>query len=470
MRELWIALTVKFVATAAYAITNWTLVLWLSSDLGYSDTQASLLAFAWSVGITAISLVVGPLTDVLGFRKTFFLGVWICVLARGVMAACSLKWLALAAGVFPLAIGEALGIPVLVASFRTYSTTRQRSIAFSISYAMMNLGFFVAQYLFDVIRKQMGEYGHLVIPGVGLQVSTYRTLFVVSFALEALLLPMLWFIREGAAATDQGVTFSPPRLRAKSGERTWTAMQSLREGAEQTWRGLAQLVRYPGFYRLIGFLVLIAFVKIIYKEIDYVFPKFGIRELGGGAPVGKLAGINNILIIFLAPLVGALTLRFSAYRMVIVGGVISAGSVFLMALPPAWFQPLADGFVGNVLGHDYLQLEGPINPYYVMFALFMVLLSLGEAFYSPRVYEYAAAIAPKGQEASYGALSYVPLLLAKVFVLSSAGSLLEHYCPEHGVRHSSTLWLIIALAATVAPLGLIFLGRYIRVHEAGREE
>ena len=36
-RELWITFAVKLLVIAAYALTNSTLVLWLSSDLGYSD-------------------------------------------------------------------------------------------------------------------------------------------------------------------------------------------------------------------------------------------------------------------------------------------------------------------------------------------------------------------------------------------------------------------------------------------------
>jgi dipeptide/tripeptide permease len=105
-----------------------------------------------------------------------------------------------------------------------------------------------------------------------------------------------------------------------------------------------------------------------------------------------------------------------------------------------------------------------------MIALFVVLFSVGEALYSPRVYEYAAAIAPKGLEGSYSALSYVPFLLAKLLVGTFAGPLLTRYCPEHGVRHSGTMWLIVALTATVAPVGLIALRGFIRVREAGRQE
>ena len=101
---------------------------------------------------------------------------------------------------------------------------------------------------------------------------------------------------------------------------------------------------------------------------------------------------------------------------------------------------------------------------------FVLVLSFGEAFYSPRVYEYAAAIAPKGREASYGALSYVPFLLAKLFVGTVSGTLLAKYCPANGPHHPAMLWLVIALSATIAPVGLILLRRYIYVHEAGRED
>ncbi|MEY4384756.1 MAG: hypothetical protein RLY20_39, partial [Verrucomicrobiota bacterium] len=185
-------------------------------------------------------------------------------------------------------------------------------------------------------------------------------------------------------------------------------------------------------------------------------------------PVGKLWAINAMCIIVLVPIVGALTQRFPAYGMVTLGGILSAASVFIMALPTTWFQPLADGLFGQWLGHGYLGLKGDVHPYYVMIAIYVVVLSFGEAFYSPRVYEYASAIAPKGQEASYGALSYVPFLLAKLLIGTFSGTLLARYCPATGPRDSGTMWLFVALTATVAPVGLIALRKLIRVQEAGR--
>src|SRR4030095_5131082 len=111
-----------------------------------------------------------------------------------------------------------------------------------------------------------------------------------------------------------------------------------------------RLIGQSGFYRLLVFFLFIGFLKAIFLQMDYVFPKFGIRELGLQAPVGKVSNINAIMIIFLVPIVGALTQRFAAYRMVVIGGAICAAGVFIMALPTEWFQPPTNSAIGPRLG------------------------------------------------------------------------------------------------------------------------
>lgn len=468
-RELWLTFAIKFLNFAAYTVTNLTLKRWLSTEFGYSDQQALGIVALWSISLTCVTLLVGALTDAIGLRKTFFLGIWTCIGARAVMAFAPTPWFAIGLGLFPLAVGEALGTPVLVAAIRKYSTTEQRSISFSGAYMMVNVGSFLASFLFDAVRQGLGEHGHLTLPVLGTSLTTYRTLFLVSFGIEVLMLPLAWLIRPGVEVTDDGVKIVPPAARSASGSRLQEYSAAITGSARETVRIFRDLFRQSGFYRLLAFLLLIAFLKLIFMQMYYVFPEFGIRELGDGAPVGRLWAINAILIIFLAPIVGALTQRFPAYGMVTFGGAIAAASVFVMALPPAWFQPLADSAAGQWLGHSYLGVQGNIHPYYVMIALYVIVLSVGEAFYSPRVYEYASAIAPKGQEASYGALSYVPFLLAKLLIGTFSGVLLARYCPAVGERHSETMWLFVALTATIAPVGLVALRSVIRVREAGRE-
>jgi hypothetical protein len=412
--------------------------------------------------MTVFTLLAGSLTDAIGLRRTFFLGVGICTIARSVMVVSTNPSLALACGVLPLAVGEALGTPVLLAATRRYSTTKQRSISFSIIYMVMNIGYWAAGTVFDYVRQL-----NLHVSLFGFEPTTHQQLFVVSLTLELLLFPMIYFLRRGAEASDQGGgVIDQSRL---SGVSSWSRIGgTVRQGAKDTINLFQRLVGQSGFYRLLLFFLFIGFLKAIFLQMDYVFPKFAIRELGQQAPIGRISNINAIMIIFFVWIVGAVTQKVAAYRMVVIGGVICAAGVFIMALPTDWFQPAAESGIGRWFGHSYLGVPGNIHPYYIMSALYLIVFSVGEMFYSPRVYEYAAAIAPKGQEASYGSLAYLPFLVGKLLV-GTGGWLLAAFCPENGPRRPETMWLIFALAASIAPIGLIAFRGVIRVPEAGRE-
>jgi len=458
-RELWLTFIIKFLIYAAYSVTNKTMVLWLSKDLGFSDQAAgALVGWVWAPAMTVFTLLAGSVTDAIGLRRTFFLGVAICTIARSVMVVTTIPSLALACGVLPLAVGEALGTPVLLAATRRYSTVAQRSMAFSIVYAVMNVGYFAAGWIFDYVRQL-----NLHVSIFGFETTSYQQLFIVSLIFEIVLFPVIYFLRrdtDSATATE----------RYRETHTFWSRIgETVRQSAIDTAHLFRRLVSQSGFYRLLLFFLFIGFLKAIFLQMDYVFPKFGIRELGLYAPVGKISAINAVVIIILAPIVGALTQKFAAYRIVVFGGAICAAGVFIMAFPTEWFVPAANSVVGQWLGHGYLGLHGSIHPYYIMSALYLIVFSIGEAFYSPRVYEYAAAIAPKGQEASYGSLAYLPFLVGKLLV-GTGGWLLAAFVPEHGPRHPATMWLIFALAASIAPVGLIVFRRYIRVPEAGRQD
>jgi proton-dependent oligopeptide transporter, POT family len=283
-----------------------------------------------------MTVLSGSLTDALGMRKTLWLGTGLCAASRAVMAFTNVHWLALAFGLFPLAVGEALTGPVLVAGARIFSNTKQRSMSFSLVYMMMNVGFFVAGFTFDYVRKLVGEHGRFAVGGTSL--TTYQTLLLVSFLMECTVFPLIFYMRNGAHATDDGVKFDYKQSASPDKNVTKSAWRTLSDTAKETGRVFAKLWANTGFFfRLISFLVLIAFLKLILMQIYYVFPEFGIRMLGAGAPVGRLSAINPIIVIVLVPIVGALTQRFSAYSMVILGGAISAASVFIMVLPPAWW-------------------------------------------------------------------------------------------------------------------------------------
>ena len=476
-RELWIIYFVYILENLAYmAGASSVLPLWLSSDLGFSDIEAGVMVTGWSSIMTLITLFIGSLTDALGIRRTFLLGMVICLLSRFVMATSVSRWIVLPGGLYLQAVGLALMVPVMVAGVKRFSNAAQRSVAFSLYYALMNLGFACGSWLLDRVRATppvgMGEHGSWTVPMLGANLSTYRVLILLSavFSVPGLLVVWKW-LREGVEMTEQGVVITP-RARAITNGQNWlaAAWTNVRTTAGQTGKIFAGLWGQPSFYRFLGFMSLVVGVRMIFFHLNYTFPKYAIRELGPGAPFAQLTGmLNSVLILVLVPISGVLTQRITAYRMVTVGSFISALSVFFIAVPQSWFQPLADGWLGHIIACNWLGVHGPVNPLYVSIFLFSVFLSIGEALWSPRLYEYSAAIAPRGQEASYMALSLLPWFLAKLMVGGLSGKLLTSFCPAEGARHSSTMWFIIGGMALVTPLGAVLFRKYLQVHEEGRD-
>src|SRR5690349_24602281 len=81
-RELWLTFLIKFLIYTAYSVTNKTMVLWLSKDLGFSDqTAGAIVGWAWAPAMTIFTLLAGSVTDAIGLRLPFCLGVVICTVA-----------------------------------------------------------------------------------------------------------------------------------------------------------------------------------------------------------------------------------------------------------------------------------------------------------------------------------------------------------------------------------------------------
>ncbi|NLI10248.1 MAG: MFS transporter [Elusimicrobia bacterium] len=471
IRELWIIFASKILTILAYSLVNSTLVLWLSSDLGLSDKSAGFIIASWSTVLTIFTVMVGSLVDAVGIKKSLITGFAMAAFARFIMAVFAVKWIALPFGLLPLALGEALQTPVMVAAVRRFSSTKQRSMAFSVYYAMMNVGFAVAGWTFDKIRTALGEYGHYTLPVFNFEISTYQTIIFLGMLFTLPNILMAWFlIRDGAEASDEGLKITPQESKYKDKTFIRAFILSCKDAGADWFKIFSGLWTQPRFYKFLAFFGLVVFTKLILYHMYYTFPKFAIRELGEGAPVGRIFGtLNAVIVIILAPLIGALTQKFSAYKTVIIGTFIAASSVFLLAVNPNIFSPLAEGLLGKAIA-SWLDIKGAVNPLYCAIVLCVFFYSIGESFYSPRLYEYPAAIAPKGQEGSYLALSMLPYFFAKFFVGTLSGFLLEKFCPAQGPRNSQVIWLIVASMAMLTPLGLIIYKKYIKVEEEGRQD
>ena len=170
---------------------------------------------------------------------------------------------------------------------------------------------------------------------------------------------------------------------------------------------------------------------------DGTLPKYMVREFGADTPKGRIYAINPALIIILVPIITAATSAVNPLIMIHWGTYVSALSVFFLA-----FSTSIPACV-----------------------LFVITLSIGEAIWSPRLYDYTMSVAQEGREGTYMALSSAPLFLAKLPVGFLSGLLLQRYCPEHleegEVRHSKTMWMIIGLSTIVSPIMITLFWGYI---------
>ena len=172
--------------------------------------------------------------------------------------------------------------------------------------------------------------------------------------------------------------------------------------------------------------VLLSLVRLMFQHMHFTWPKYVTRVEGDAFPVGTVWSLNSLGVIVLVPVATALTRRLPIFPVLLLGATISAVSPFLLCL-------------GSSLG--------------IQVAMIAV-LTVGEALWSPRLYEYNVAIAPRGHEATYVGLAKLPFFLAKLVVTPMSGWLLATYCPAVGPRDPAMLWAIVGVTTIAGPLGM----------------
>jgi hypothetical protein len=212
-----------------------------------------------------------------------------------------------------------------------------------------------------------------------------------------------------------------------------------------------------------------------------LMPKYWTRVMGDDAAIGTLNTINPVLIVAGLILFIPFANKFNIFKMLVYGAMISALSLFALVIPwPSMGQML--GALGDTLSVSWMRNDF-VPAYYALSVLCMIILSIGEVIWSPKLQEYTAAIAPEGQEGSYLGLSMVPWFAAKTIVSLLSGHMLARWVPEGigaRLREGSVpfwetpeaMWLILGLVALAGPiLALLFqawLTKGARWHKAGR--
>ena len=390
--EYWGIQIVNFLDSTAYFALLTIAAVFLSEDLGLNDRSAGYTITVFTSATSLMLLFSGMTTDWLGIRRSLNIALGGQLVLRLAMVwvglTPSLPHRGLLAGVIFLLMAPFMaGLQTIFqAATNRYTTRRSRSAGFNLWYLFMNIGAAAAGCSIDIVRKLL----HL--PNVHI-----FTLGVICAVLCLITGKLLIKTEDQLVSPDD-----PPE--AQTEEKTVARKNPL-----QIWR---EMIREPALWRLLVLIGLIVGVRAVYVYLYLLMPKYWLRTIGPDAAIGTLNAINPIGIVLGLILFIPFTNKFGVFRMLVYGAMISSVALLPMALP--W----------TVYGMEIGQAH------YVMALLCMVLVTVGEVVWSPKLYEYTAAIAPKGQEGTYLGLSLVPWFLAKTLVSAFSGHLLEHWSPE----------------------------------------
>lgn len=175
--------------------------------------------------------------------------------------------------------------------------------------------------------------------------------------------------------------------------------------------------------------LLLVGVRTIYRHLDATFPKYMVRTFGRDAPFGSLIALNPLCVVIVTVLSAPLGMKYHPVPLTILGSFISCISPFALAF-----------------GHSYSNAIA-----------FVILLSVGEGIWSPRLYEYTVMIAEQGKEGTYMALAAAPMFLATLITGATSGLLLDRFCPEKGPHNTEMMWALIGLTSFLSPVLMVAL-------------
>jgi len=421
--EYWAVQVINLLDSLAYFAFLNIAVVFLSENIGFSDVSAGYVFAVFTTSVTLMLFFSGFITDSLGIKRAMYLAMALLLISRGGIAVCgmvpdlpyrtTLTWIFF----FLLAPGAAMVQTIFQSAIRRYTSGRSRSAGFSMWYLVMNIGAALGGFAIDFVRLTL-KMDNTWIVNIGVATAVLCTILT------------LLFIRNELQVYAPGETTTDDE-RPKERKLPW---QILREVVTQT-----------AFWRFLVLVSCLIGVRAVFLYMALLQPKYWLRVIGDSAPMGLFQAINPILIVVGLILFIPIANKFNIFRMLVLGGVISSLSMLALVLPWRWF------------GTDMAAA------YSTMTVIQLIILSVGEIIWSPKLQEYTAAVAPPGQEGSYLGMSLLPYFLAKTLITLVSGHLLLRFCPE-GIqpeilagtlpfwRTPEAMWLILT---GFALLGLV---------------
>jgi len=407
-RELWLVLAISVGECLATFSTFYILSKYLTDVLEYSDIAVGTILGCMTGMQFVFGLVMTPLLDGWGVRVCLCLGCYGTLSARLMLWLFQSHWATMCSLCVLWPAGASLVFSSLMIGIKRYSRKDGRSEAYGLYYISFNVSSFGAAIIVHLSR--VSTLAHGITSDTEANHGMYSPILGFSVVVTALIAVMSHLLRNIAVDDETGEERAP--VYAGSG-----------------WANLKEAYASSAFWRFTAVIMLFILLRMIFGHMKATVPKWMTRAFGEGTPYELYIGLNGLLVIFLVPVLSMMT---KAVQLSL-EATLTCG---------AWVSGLSPGCI--VLMRSEIGVLA-----------FIVVFSVGEAMWSPRLLEYAASVPKEGKEGVFAVLSLAPLYLAKFLAGIISGFLLTAFCPSpQPACRSCALWSTILVMSAATPLAL----------------
>jgi dipeptide/tripeptide permease len=377
-KTFWVANVIELFERAAYYGMFIALTLFLTREVGFTDIETGFVTAFFASALYLAPTFTGSLADRLGFRRSILLAFGLLTVGYAALGAFPTKPMAMLS-LFVIMVGGSFVKPIISGTIAKTSDETNRSRAFSLFYAMVNIGAFAGKSIAKPLRTELG-----------LETINY---YAASMALCAFVIALVFY-------KDQDT-------------------RGVGKSSKEMLQGLLRVFRNGRFMSLI---LIIAGFWAIQGQLYSTMPKYTLRLVGEQAAPEWLANINPFVVVLLVVPVTHLVRKMAPIRSIGIALLIIPFSSLVVAMSPV-LQRLSGPEVS--FGSWF-----SLHPITVTLILGIALQGLSECFLSPRWLEYASKQAPPGEEGLYMGYSHLTTFFAWLFGFIASGYLLDRYCPD----------------------------------------
>lgn len=397
------------------------LAIFFNEYIGLNDISADHMVGILTAGITLAMLFLGAAVDFIGVRKALLLSLFLMLIGRIIIPIApfafadkgfgSSSHLFVMFGILWIVLGYGIYQPACYAAVKQFTNEKTSAIGYAMLYALMNLGGFLPGLISPPVRKVFEITGVFWV---------YVLLTVAGILVVAFVLTNKAIVK----GTETNINQSEDK----------EAKKSFKENLKY------YLKNFPlKDARFLFFIFILIPVQTLFAHNWLTLPQYCSRAFDGivSENFEFFVNLSPILIFILTPSIAALTAKKNTYKMMIIGTLVMGVSPFILVLGP------------NII---------------TLFA-FLIVMTVGEALWSPRFLQWVAEIAPKGLTGIYMGIGQFPWFLTKVITATYSGWFLMRFCPADtppSMMNTEVMWFIYGLIAVISPIGLILAKKWMQ--------